>query len=116
MHGTKDLDFGCKVRHLEAGIAAMKEATECVLKLDDKDALAICDAYLQICGDVVSGAFLIKSVLSGLKANDAHADSMQKIAWHHALTYMSRAPGHLDRIKHGAAPIFALSENNLADL
>ncbi|MEE9273049.1 MAG: acyl-CoA dehydrogenase family protein [Robiginitomaculum sp.] len=116
LHGTDGYDFGCKIRHLGAGLEALKAATDYVLQANDKDVLSICDAYLQICGDVISGALLIKSVLAGIKAGDGFAGAMQKLTWHHALRYLSRAPSYLDAILHGAGPVYALDEVRLADL
>ncbi len=116
MHGVNGLDLGCKQRHLAAGIAAMKSATDMILAMSDQDSGAAAVPYLELCGEVISGAFLIKSVLSGIKANDPQAEAMQKLVWHHSLRYLSKAPGYLEQIKYAAAPVFAYPEEQLADL
>ncbi|PHS74540.1 MAG: acyl-CoA dehydrogenase [Robiginitomaculum sp.] len=116
MHGTNGLDLGCNQRHLTAGIAAMKSATDMILAMSDLDSGAAAVPYLELCGDVISGAFLIKSVLSGIKAGDPQAEAMQKLVWHHSLKYLSKAPSHLEQIKYAAAPVFAYPEDRLADL
>lgn len=116
MHGQDGLDLGCKQRHLRAGLAAMKTATEMVLAMSDEDSGAAAVPYLELCGEVIAGAFLIKSVLSGIKAGDPQAEAMQKLVWHHSLKYLSKAPGYLEQIKYAAEPVFAYSEDRLADL
>ncbi len=80
----------------------------------DSEATAV--PYLELCGDVIAGAFLIKSVLSGIQAGDPQADAMQKLVWHHSLKYLSKAPSHLEQIKYASEPVFAYPEDRLADL
>ena len=116
MHGKDGLDLGCKQSYLNAGIVAMKSATDMILTMSDEDSGAAAVPYLELCGEVISGAFLIKSVLSGIKADDPQADAMQKLAWHHSLKYLSKAPGYLEQIKYAAAPVFAYPKDRLADL
>ncbi len=116
MHGKDGLDLGCKQRHLTNGIATMKESTDMILTMSDEDSGAAAVPYLDLCGTVISGALLIKSVLSGIKANDPGAEAMQKLVWHHSLKYLSKAPGYLEQIKYASAPVFAYPEDRLADL
>ncbi|MBL4853885.1 MAG: acyl-CoA dehydrogenase family protein [Robiginitomaculum sp.] len=116
VHGSDGLDLGCNIRHLEAGIAAMKSATDMVVAMDDIDSHAAAVPYLELCGHVISGALLITSVVSGLKAKDPHAPAMQKLVWYHSLKYLAQAPAHLEQIKYAAAPVFAYPEDRLADL
>jgi len=116
LHGQDGLDLGCKQRHLTNGIEAMIEATDLVLTMSDEDSGAAAVPYLELCGEVISGALLIKSVVSGIKAGDPQASAMQKLAWHHSLRYLSKAPGYLEQIKYAAAPVFAYPEERLADL
>ena len=116
MHDKDGIDLGCKQKHLSAGIAAMRSATDMVLAMNDQDSGAAAVPYLALCGDVVAGAFLIKSVISGIKAGDPQAEVMQKLVWHHTLRYLSKAPSHLEQIKYAAAPVFAYPGDRLADL
>ena len=114
--GNESLDLSCNIRHLEAGITAVQTATDMILAMGEVDSGAAAVPYLELCGDVISGALLIKSVVSGLKAKDPYAVSMQKLAWHHSLRYLAKAPGYLEQIKYAAAPVFAYPEDRLADL
>ena len=110
------VDLGCAVRNLGTGLAALKASTDLMLTADETDALASATAYLTLCSDVVSGAFLIKGVVNGLKKQDPRAKSMQKLVWFHSVTYLSRASSYLEQIKYGAAPVFAFDKQLLADL
>ncbi len=114
--GKDGLDLGCNIRHLQAGIAAMKSATDMIIAMDEVDSHTAAVPYLELCGHVISGALLIKSVVAGLKAKDPHASAMQKLVWHHSLKYLAQAPTHLEQIKYAAAPVFAYPEDRLADL
>ncbi len=116
IHKKDGLDLGCNQRHLTAGIAALKSATDMILAMSDQDSGAAAVPYLELCGDVIAGAFLIKSVLSGIKTGDPQADAMQKLVWHHSLKYLAKAPSHLEQIKYASAPVFAYPEDRLADL
>lgn len=110
------VELGCAVRNLGLGLDALRNATDLILKGDDKDALAASCAYLDLCGDVVSGAFLIKGVVNGLKTQDPRAKSMQKLVWFHSVSYLARATANLEQIKYGAAPVFGFDQQLLADL
>ncbi len=110
------LDFGCNVRHLEAGLAAMRAATDMILAMEEQDAQAAAFPYQELCGHVISGALLIKSVLNGYAASDSHAAVLHKLVWFHSLVWLAKAPAYLEQIKYGAAPVFATSQQNLADV
>ena len=109
-------NFGCNYQYMLAGVSALKTATEYMLSTDDKDALAAATPYLSLCGDVISGVFLIKSVLSGMAANDQHAANMKTLAWHHSISILSRASSYLEPIMNGAGSVFAYPLEQLADL
>jgi alkylation response protein AidB-like acyl-CoA dehydrogenase len=111
-----DVELGCAVRNLEAGLVALNTATDLILAADENDALASATAYLALCSDVVSGALLIKGVVNGLKKQDPRAKSMQKLVWFHSVTYLSRASSYLEQIKYGAGPVFGFDKQSLADL
>jgi hypothetical protein len=111
-----DIELGCAVRNLANGIEALKTATDLVLKSEDKDALAASCAYLELCGNVISGAYLIKGVVNGLKKQDPRANTMQKLVWFHSVSFLARAAANLEQIKYGAAPVFAFDKQLLADL
>jgi len=110
------VDLGCAVHNLDAGLDALKEATEHMLAAEEADALSSATAYLALCSDVVSGAFLIKGVINGLKRQDPRAKSMQKLVWFHSVAFLSRAPSYLEQIKYGAGPVFGFDKQLLADL
>ncbi|NNC36531.1 MAG: acyl-CoA dehydrogenase [Hyphomonadaceae bacterium] len=110
------LELGSAVDNLGAGLEAMTTATNLILTADETDALASATAYLALCSDVVSGAFLIKGVVNGLKKQDPRAKSMQKLVWFHSVAFLSRAPSYLDQIKYGAGPVFGFDKELLADL
>jgi len=116
LDSSNDNDLGCAVRNLEIGLNTLEAATALILKNDDKDALAASSAYLQLCGDVISGAYLIKGVVNGLKKQDPNAKSMQKLVWFHSVSFLARATAGLEQIKYGAAPVYAFDEQLLADL
>ena len=109
-------DLQAEACALLTGIETMKTATDLMLSATDKDALASAYAYLDLCGDVISGGLLLKGVLNGLNAQDPHAGAMQKLLSYHALTLMPRAGSKLAQIKAGAAPVFDFPVNQLADL
>lgn len=98
------------------GVDALKIATEAVLGAEEKDALASAYAYQDLCGDVISGAFLTKAVINGLKAKDPHASAMKALLDYHAVTILPRAQSRLGQIMAGAAPVFAYPVDQLADL
>lgn len=112
----RKLDFGCKQKHLSAGIESLKMTTDLILTMNDKDAHAASVPYLNLCAEVISGALLIKSVVSGYKKNMRQAQAMQKLVWHHSLRYLSKAPAWSEQIKYGAAPVFSYPQDRLLDL
>lgn len=114
-NGASELD-GKIIQSLEDGIAALKTATETILAADDKDALSVAYAYLDLCGDVISGGLLAKSVVNGIKADDPQAKAMLTLLEYHALTILPRAQSKLAQIHAGAAAVFALPVSQLADL
>ena len=116
LDNEEGMDLGSAVRNLGAGIEAMSNATDLILKAEEANALAAANAYLSLCSDVVSGAFLIKGVVNGLKRQDPRAKSMQKLVWYHSVSYLSRASSYLEQIKYGAGPVFAFDKQLLADL
>ncbi|HHL42021.1 MAG TPA: acyl-CoA dehydrogenase [Hellea balneolensis] len=110
------LDFETILENARAGLDLLRWSTEIVLKAPEKDALASADAYLGVCGDVISGVLLLNSVTNGYKAGDPHAKSMHGLARHHAVHILARAAARREQIKKGAAPVFALGTDHLADL
>ena len=112
----RKLDFGCKQKHLSAGIESLKMTTDLILTMNDKDAHAASVPYLNLCAEVISGALLIKSAVSGYKKNMRQAQAMQKLVWHHSLRYLSKAPAWSEQIKYGAAPVFSYPQDRLLDL
>ena len=108
--------MGCAVRNLDEGLVALVSATDHMLSAYEADAFSSATAYLALCSDVVSGAFLIKGVVNGLKKQDPRAKSMQKLVWFHSVAFLSRAPSYMEQIKYGAGPVFGFDKQLLADL
>jgi len=111
-----DVDFTNGEQALKKGIETLQIATDIMLKSTEKDALAGATNYLKLCGDVVSGAFLIKAAVKGLLADDSHAPQMQKLANYHALAIMPQAASQLEYLRGGANTLFDYPEKQLADL
>ena len=111
---SSDLSDGVKA--LEQGIAALTEATDIVVKADEKDALAIATPYLTLCGHIISGALLMKACARGAAANDPLTGNMEQIARYHALSIMPLATAQLDFIRAGADSLFDFPMLQLADL
>ncbi len=101
---------------LESGIRVLKLATDMIVAGDDRDVLSVASAYLDLCGDVVSGALLTQAVMNGQKANDPQASAMQDLLKYHALTLLPQAQSKLAQIKAGADAVFTLPVSQLADL
>ena len=116
IHAAAGDDLTQEAEALGAGIETMKTATDLMLKANDKDALAAAMAYLDLCGDVLSGGYLMKGVINGQKAQDPQAVNMRKLLTYHTLAYIPRANAKLAKIKAGAAPVFDFPETQLADL
>ena len=111
-----DADLSVCIRALEDGIETLTTATDIVLNSKEEDALSVATPYLSLCGNVISGALLIKAVANGLKAGDEHAKPMASLARYHALSVMPRAASQLDFIRAGANPVFDFPVEQLADL
>ena len=94
----------------------MSAATDTLLKADDKDALSVAMPYLNLCASVISGAFLINSVLNGAKAGDELTASMASLARYHAVAIMPEAEALRGQIQAGASAVFDFPESQLADL
>jgi len=103
-------------RALKNGIETLKTATDIVLNATEKDAMAGATNYLKLCGDVVSGAFLIKAAANGLIKGDALADNMAQLARYHALAILPQAASQLEYMRSGASTLFDFPEMALADL
>jgi alkylation response protein AidB-like acyl-CoA dehydrogenase len=101
---------------LSEGIETMSVATDALLNADDKNALSVAMPYLNLCASVISGAFLIKSVLNGAKAGDELTASMASLARYHAVAIMPEAEALLGQIQAGASAVFDFPESQLADL
>ncbi len=101
---------------LKTGITALKAATQTIITANDKDALAVAAAYLDLCGDVISCGLLAKAVINGGNAKDTHAPAMRNLLDYHVLTILPRAESKLAQINAGAQAIFAFPVNQLADL
>ncbi|WP_416878375.1 acyl-CoA dehydrogenase [Litorimonas sp.] len=115
---SSENEFGLSAcaKALSEGIENMSAATDALLKADDKDALSVAMPYLNLCASVISGAFLIKSVLNGAKAGDELTASMASLARYHAVAIMPEAQALLGQIQAGASAVFDFPESQLADL
>jgi alkylation response protein AidB-like acyl-CoA dehydrogenase len=115
---SSENEFGLSAcaKALSEGIENMSVATDALLKADDKDALSVAMPYLNLCASVISGAFLIKSVLNGAKAGDELTASMASLARYHAVAIMPEAEALLGQIQAGASAVFDFPESQLADL
>lgn len=111
-------DVGLSVcnKALSDGIETLSTATDIILNASEKDALSAATPYLNLCGDILSGAFLIKAVVNGLTAGDEHAPAMANLARYHALSVMPRASAALGQLRAGANVVFDFPEGRLADL
>lgn len=104
------------LKALNAGLHHLSDATQIMLGLDEGAALAVATPYLELAGDIVSGAFLIKAASNGLLAGDEAAPNMLRLADYHALSVMPRAESKLDFIRGGASSVFNFPERQLADI
>ena len=111
-----DLGLSLCAKALSKGIDNMSSATEVLLSSDDKDALSVAMPYLNLCASVISGAFLLKSVMNGAKAGDELTASMASLACYHAVAIMPEAEALLGQIQAGASAVFDFPESQLADL
>lgn len=98
------------------GVDVLKTSTEIVLNADEQDALSVATDYLNLCGDVLAGALLIKATCNGHKAGDPLAKNMAALAQYHALSIMPRGQGRLMAIRAGASRVFDFPLKHLADL
>ena len=98
------------------GLETLEAATEIMLNVSEDNALSGANAYLQICGDVISGACLIRACCRGFEAGDEDAANMLALTRFHALTYMPRAVHALAYLPQAAASIFDFPKRSLADL
>jgi len=114
--GQGEGDLTVCVRALGVGIDTLTTATNILLNAKDDDALSVATPYLTLCGNILSGALLIKAVANGVAAGDKHAGPMASLARYHALSVMPRASAQLDFIRAGADPVFDFPVGQLADL
>ncbi len=114
--GKGDADLTVCVRALGVGLETLTTATDILLNAKDEDALSVATPYLSLCGEILSGALLIKAVANGLSVGDTQAGSMASLARYHALSVMPRAAAQLDFIRSGATPVFDFPIAQLADL
>ena len=111
-----DIDLSVCVKALSNGIETLSTATDIVLNASEKDALSVATPYLNLAAHVISGAFLIKSVVNGMNAGDELAGSMATLARYHALSIMPQANASLEQLRAGASIVFDFPEAQLADL
>lgn len=111
-----DVRLGCSRDALASGIETLKGATAIMLEADDVTALSGATNYLRICGEIISGAFLIKAMCKGLLAGDANAKAFQKLQWYHALTVMPQASAHLQYLKRSGQVLTEYPARAYADL
>ncbi len=98
------------------GIEDLSIATDIILNASEKDALSVAMPYLNIAAQVISGAFLLKSVVNGFKAGDPLAKVMATLVRYHALSIMPQASASLEQLRAGASIVFDFPEEQLADL
>lgn len=101
---------------LSEGLGALSSATDIVLGADEKHTLSVATAYQELCGDVISGAFLIRAAVNGAAAGDSGAASMAELASYHAAAIMPQAAAKLAQIRAGATPVFGYDVARLADI
>ena len=114
--GKGEADIQVCVLALNTGIDTLTTAMDIMLNAAETDALSVATPFLNLCGDIISGALLIKAVANGLQANDPHARNMASLARYHALSVMPRAKSQLDFIRAGANSVFDFPVGQLADL
>ncbi len=101
---------------LSEGIETLETATNIVLEASEKDALSIATDYLNLCADILGGAFLIKAACNGEKAQDPLASNMQKLSEFHASTILPQAKSKLATLRAGSGIVFDFPLDHLADL
>ena len=101
---------------LSDAVNTLTIATDIMLNAEDQDALAVATDYLNLCGDILGGALLIKAACKGLHAKDPLAKNMAALARFHAVSIMPRGQGRLSAIREGAQPVFNFPVDHLADL
>lgn len=109
-------DLSASAAQLEAGISNLAQCTKQVLKMSEKDALAVATPYLELCGDVISSALLWRSVIAGYKDGAQAAPSMHRLAQYHMNRFLSRAEGTAKRVEQGGEMLFANDNAGLADI
>ena len=101
---------------LEQGLSSLSEATEIILSADEAGALSGATPYLRLCGEVIGGALLVKSVVGGLAANDPLAGNMLKLTHYHTLAIMGQSRNHVAFLRQSANAVMGFPERDLADL
>jgi len=101
---------------LSEGIETLETATEIVLGASEKDALSVATDYLNICADIIGGAYLIKAACNGERAQDPLAANMHKLSQFHAATIMPQAKSKLAALRAGSEIVFDFPLDHLADL
>jgi len=114
--GDGEQELGLCIQALSKGIETLSVATDILLNAKDEHALSVATPYLTLCGHVLSGAFLLKSVANGFAKGDGQAVAMAKLARYHAVSVMPRAEAQLDFIRAGTKTIFDFPVGQLADL
>jgi len=108
--------YDIQAQALSEGLTSLRTATDIMLNATEKDALSAAMDYLNICGDVIGGALLIKAACQGEMAGDPLAKNMQKLANFHAVSIMPKANSRLQALRAGAEAVFDFPLDHLADL
>jgi alkylation response protein AidB-like acyl-CoA dehydrogenase len=93
-------------RGLAAGLAALEQATDCVLEAEPAAAAAGSVPYLALFGTVVGGWLLARLALAARRRGDAvFAAARSATARFYAEHYLARAPGYLPGVSGGRTVI-----------
>ena len=95
-------------RRLDAGIAALEQATDWVLRNRGPNALAAATPYLKLAGDVIGGWVLARQALAVAGSDDPWSQSKAALARIYASQVLALAPGLADGLTEGADDLEAV--------
>ena len=98
---------------LEAGVAALEQATDWVLKNKGPNALAGATPYLKLAGDVIGGWMLARQALAVADGADDWSKSKAALARIYAGQVLAQAQGLADGVMDGADDLEAVSAGAL---
>ncbi|MGA0608184.1 acyl-CoA dehydrogenase [Phenylobacterium sp. VNQ135] len=101
-------------RRLAAGVAALDQATEWLLSVDNAAALAASVPYLKLAGDVIGGWILGRQALAAAGSDDPWMQSKGALARLYAAQVLSGAPGLSEGMAEGWSELEQVTAEALA--